>query len=139
MAIIKWYHKMVSSKQRRSTLIYPKCKAHLRKTCKYQCKDCNDTYFWSSCTASEQHRHNKIDNVIYEMKTEINEIKRKHKDILQNTFGWSKRGTVYHLANITGLKGNREIHWRIANYWIQFNCPNVQQTSSQNLRSNANI
>lgn len=109
-------HKMVLLKQRRSTLICPKCKARLRNTCKYQCKDCNDTYFCSSCTASEQYRHNKIDTIIYEMKTEINEKKIKHKDILQNTFGWSKIDTVYQQANVTGRKGNREIHRKIANF-----------------------
>ncbi|XP_034306629.2 uncharacterized protein [Magallana gigas] len=141
-------HKIVRFKDRRSTLIYPKCVTHPHKNCKYQCKNCNNSFICSSCTASEQHRghifvevlevykakkeviekdteklqniitpkyedialdlekrlgsldggyetlttkiskhgeewHRKIDIVINNIKTELSEIKVKHKEILQ--------------------------------------------------------
>ncbi|XP_011430067.3 tripartite motif-containing protein 2 [Magallana gigas] len=141
-------HKIVPFKERRSTLIYPKCETHPHKVCELQCKDCNNISICSFCTASEQHRghifvqistvykaqketikkdaeelvntlsptyeeiardlenqlanldggyekltsamskqeeqwHREIDIVINKMKTEISEIKVKHRDILQ--------------------------------------------------------
>lgn len=40
------YHKhtIVSFRERKSTLIYPKCRSHQQKNCKFQCKDCNDIF-----------------------------------------------------------------------------------------------
>eukprot|EP00105_Crassostrea_gigas_P040453 XP_019924601.1 PREDICTED: uncharacterized protein LOC105332553 [Crassostrea gigas] len=141
-------HKIVPFQERRSTLIYPKCATHSHKNCDWQCKNCNDIFVCSSCTASEKHRghifvevsevyttkknaiadeanklenlisptydeialdlenqlanldggyeklttamskqgeqwHREIDIVINKMKTEISEIKIKHRDILQ--------------------------------------------------------
>nr|XP_034315582.1 uncharacterized protein LOC117685354 [Crassostrea gigas] len=141
-------HKIVRFQNRRSTLIYPKCMTHTPKNCELQCKNCDNIFVCSSCTASEQHRghifvevlevyktkkeviqkdieklqnlitpkyeeialdlekqlasldggyekltteiskqgeqwHREIDIVINKMKTESNEIKVKHKDILQ--------------------------------------------------------
>nr|XP_011435777.2 uncharacterized protein LOC105334142 [Crassostrea gigas] len=144
-------HKIVPFEERRSTLIYPKCVTHSHKNCDLQCKNCNDIFVCSSCTASETHKghifaevsevyttkknaiadeanklenlisptyeeialdlenqlasldggyeklttamskqgeqwHRKIDIVINKMKTEISEIKVKHRDILQKHF-----------------------------------------------------
>ncbi|XP_065929365.1 E3 ubiquitin-protein ligase TRIM71-like [Magallana gigas] len=141
-------HKIVPFKERKSTLIYPKCVTHSNKNCDWQCKNCNDIFVCSSCTASEIHRghifvevsevyttkknaiadeanklenvisptyeeialdlenqladldggyekltttmskqgeqwHREIDIVVNKMKTEISEIKVKHRDILQ--------------------------------------------------------
>ncbi|XP_065930101.1 uncharacterized protein [Magallana gigas] len=141
-------HKIVPFGERRSTLIYPKCGTHSHKNCDLQCKNCNDIFVCSSCTASQTHKghifvevsevyttkknaiadeanklenlisptyeeialdlenqlasldggyeklttsmsklgeqwHREIDIVINKMKTEISEIKVKHRDILQ--------------------------------------------------------
>ncbi|XP_052682997.1 uncharacterized protein LOC128163420 [Crassostrea angulata] len=141
-------HKIVPFQERRSTLIYPKCATHSHKNCDWQCKNCNNIFVCSSCTASEIHRehifvevsevymtkknaiadeanklenvisptyeeialdlenqladldggyekltttmskqgeqwHREIDIVVNKMKTEISEIKVKHRDILQ--------------------------------------------------------
>nr|XP_034317785.1 uncharacterized protein LOC105323897 isoform X3 [Crassostrea gigas]XP_034317786.1 uncharacterized protein LOC105323897 isoform X3 [Crassostrea gigas] len=141
-------HKIVPFGERRSTLIYPKCATHPHKNCDLQCKNCNDIFVCSSCTASETHKghifvdvsevyttkknaiadeanklenlisptyeeialdlenqlanldggyeklttamskqgeqwHREIDIIINKMKTEISEIKVKHRDILQ--------------------------------------------------------
>ncbi|XP_065929366.1 uncharacterized protein [Magallana gigas] len=141
-------HKIVPFQERRSTLIYPKCGTHSHKNCDLQCKNCNDIFVCSSCTASETHKghifvevsevyttkknaiadeanklenlisptyeeialdlenqlanldggyeklttamskqgeqwHREIDIVVNKMKTEISEIKVKHRDILQ--------------------------------------------------------
>nr|XP_022300411.1 uncharacterized protein LOC111108670 isoform X2 [Crassostrea virginica]XP_022300412.1 uncharacterized protein LOC111108670 isoform X2 [Crassostrea virginica] len=48
-------HIIVAIHQRKSTLIYPKCKTHQSKTCEYQCKDCN-LFVCSDCTVSTQHK-----------------------------------------------------------------------------------
>lgn len=68
-------HKIVPFKQRRSTLIYPKCEAHQQKTCKYQCKDCNNIYVCFSCTASEQHRGHIFEEVTNSYNTKKEYIK----------------------------------------------------------------
>lgn len=46
-------HKIVSFKQRRSTLIYPKCKTHPNKTCELQSKQ-NNKFICTICSASDQ-------------------------------------------------------------------------------------
>nr|XP_034317433.1 uncharacterized protein LOC105341279 isoform X2 [Crassostrea gigas]XP_034317434.1 uncharacterized protein LOC105341279 isoform X2 [Crassostrea gigas] len=141
-------HAIVPFLERRSTLIYPKCRTHEHNICKLLCKNCANSFICSSCTASEQHIghtfvevshaykrqkeivmkdteelensispmyekiasdlenqldnldggyekitktiskqgkqwHREIDIVINRMKTEISEIKVKHRDILQ--------------------------------------------------------
>ncbi|XP_065929363.1 uncharacterized protein [Magallana gigas] len=141
-------HKIVPFQERRSTLIYPKCGTHSHKNCDLQCKNCNDIFVCSSCTASETHKghifvevsevyttkknaiadeanklenlispiyeeialdlenqlanldgeyeklttamskqgeqwHREIDIVVNKMKTEISEMKVKHRDLLQ--------------------------------------------------------
>nr|XP_034315564.1 uncharacterized protein LOC105349190 [Crassostrea gigas] len=149
-------HKIVPFQDRRSTLVYSKCRTHPQKNCDLLCKNCNHLLVCSSCTASEQHRghifvdvtevyktkknniekdteelenlispkykeiamdlenqlanldggyekltttmskqgeqwHTEIDIVINKMKTEISEIKVKHKDILQKHLDEIKR------------------------------------------------
>ncbi|XP_065929906.1 uncharacterized protein [Magallana gigas] len=49
-------HKIVPFGERRSTLIYPKCGTHPHKNCDLQCKNCNDIFVCSSCTASQTHK-----------------------------------------------------------------------------------
>eukprot|EP00105_Crassostrea_gigas_P004275 XP_011417436.1 PREDICTED: E3 ubiquitin-protein ligase arc-1-like [Crassostrea gigas] len=68
-------HKIVPFKDRRSTLIYPKCKAHAQENCKFQCKDC-DISVCSSCMASEQHRGHIF--------IEISEVYEKRKRLVEN-------------------------------------------------------
>lgn len=48
-------HTIVPFRERRSTLIYPKCKEHSQRKCELQCKDCGDSFVCLSCTASELH------------------------------------------------------------------------------------
>nr|XP_022300414.1 tripartite motif-containing protein 2-like [Crassostrea virginica] len=48
-------HVIVPIQQRKSTLIYPKCKTHQDEDCKYQCKNCN-IFVCSDCTVSTQHK-----------------------------------------------------------------------------------
>ncbi|XP_034305060.2 E3 ubiquitin-protein ligase TRIM71-like [Magallana gigas] len=74
-------HKIVSFQERRSTLIYPKCKTHQHRICEFQCKDCNNIFVCSSCITSEQHKgHNFIDvTEIY--KTMKDDIKKDTKEL----------------------------------------------------------
>lgn len=72
------YHKhtIVSFRERKSTLIYPKCRSHQQKNCKFQCKDCNDICVCSSCMASEQHTGHKY--------VDITEVYNAKKEVIEN-------------------------------------------------------
>ncbi|XP_034305024.2 tripartite motif-containing protein 3 [Magallana gigas] len=74
-------HKIVPFKERRSTLIYPKCETHPHKNCKFQCKDCNNSYVCSSCMASEQHGRHKFVEVTEVFKTKKYNIKKDTKEL----------------------------------------------------------
>nr|XP_022290111.1 uncharacterized protein LOC111101798 [Crassostrea virginica] len=65
-------HTIVPFHQRRSTLIYPKCKTHPKKSCELQCTDCN-VFLCTICLASEQHnKEHKLSN--------LEEVFNKKKD-----------------------------------------------------------
>eukprot|EP00105_Crassostrea_gigas_P035847 XP_019919995.1 PREDICTED: uncharacterized protein LOC105321134 isoform X2 [Crassostrea gigas] len=68
-------HKIVPFKERRSTLIYPKCRTHSHKFCEFQCVNCNNILICSSCMASEQHMSHKF--------VEIAEIYKKNKEAIE--------------------------------------------------------
>ncbi|XP_078309744.1 uncharacterized protein LOC144618078 [Crassostrea virginica] len=55
-------HILVPILRRKSTLIYPKCRTHQNKACKWQCKDCNINVC-SHCLASSQHSGHKFLNL----------------------------------------------------------------------------
>nr|XP_034305086.1 uncharacterized protein LOC105335752 [Crassostrea gigas]XP_034305087.1 uncharacterized protein LOC105335752 [Crassostrea gigas] len=66
-------HAIVPFMERRSTLVYSKCKTHLHKNCEFQCEDCNNIFVCSSCTASKQHKgHNFVEvTEVYKTKKEV--------------------------------------------------------------------
>nr|XP_034306658.1 uncharacterized protein LOC117682676 [Crassostrea gigas]XP_034306659.1 uncharacterized protein LOC117682676 [Crassostrea gigas] len=76
-------HAIVSIQERRSTLIYPKCILHTPKNCEHQCKNCDNIFVCSSCTASEQHRGHIFVEVleVYKAKKKVIE---KDTEKLQN-------------------------------------------------------
>nr|XP_022297907.1 uncharacterized protein LOC111107160 [Crassostrea virginica] len=162
-------HKIVPYQQRKSTLIYPKCKVHQNKRCDHLCKYCNIS-ICSFCFASKQHNghtifeiidiynakkeniqkdreevaslisptyeeiskefekkiacldrdyesikieisekgeewHREIDTIINEMKLEVDEIKNKHRDILQRHLVEVKQTqSIIHQVQIALLK-----------------------------------
>lgn len=73
-------HKIVSFQQRRSTLIYPKCKTHSNKTCELQCTQC-DLFICTLCSASNKHKSH--DFLVLEnlCKTKKNDIKSDIKQL----------------------------------------------------------
>ncbi|XP_065937971.1 uncharacterized protein [Magallana gigas] len=74
-------HAIVPFKERRSTLVYPKCKTHPHKNCELQCEDCNNIFVCSSCTASKQHKgHNFVEvTEVYNAKKEV--LKKDIKEL----------------------------------------------------------
>lgn len=68
-------HKICPFQERRSKLIYPKCKEHAHKNCKFQCKDCG-ILVYSSCIASEQY--------IGHIFLEVTLAYKKKKDLIEN-------------------------------------------------------
>ncbi|XP_052676953.1 uncharacterized protein LOC128158235 [Crassostrea angulata] len=48
-------HRIVSFKERKSTLMFPTCKSHSKETCKLQCKSCT-VLMCALCAASETHK-----------------------------------------------------------------------------------
>ncbi|XP_052679587.1 uncharacterized protein LOC128160325 [Crassostrea angulata] len=98
-------HKIVPFKERRSTLIYPKCGTHPHKNCEFQCKDCNNIFVCSSCMASEQHGRHKFVEVAEIFKTKKDDIKKDAKE-LENlifpTYEEIERDLENQLANLDG-------------------------------------
>eukprot|EP00105_Crassostrea_gigas_P037626 XP_019921774.1 PREDICTED: uncharacterized protein LOC109618460 [Crassostrea gigas] len=74
-------HKIVPFQERRSTLIYPKCKMHPHRICEFQCKDCNNIFVCSSCMASEQHKGHNFVEVTEIYKTMKDNIKKDTKEL----------------------------------------------------------
>lgn len=101
-------HKIVPFKQRRSTLIYPKCEAYQQETCEYQCKNCKNIYVCSSCIASEQHRGHIFEEItnIYKIKKESIE---KDREKLENLITPQYKEIVLDLENqLANLDGGYE-------------------------------
>ncbi|XP_065935764.1 E3 ubiquitin-protein ligase TRIM71-like [Magallana gigas] len=98
-------HKIVPFKQRRSTLIYPKCDAHQQETCKYQCRDCKNIYVCSSCIASEQHRGHIFEEItnIYKIKKEsIEKDREKLENLITPLYKEIALDLENQLANLDG-------------------------------------
>ncbi|XP_065937882.1 E3 ubiquitin-protein ligase Midline-1-like isoform X2 [Magallana gigas] len=76
-------HKIVRFQDRKSTLIYPKCITHTPKNCEHQCKNCDNIFVCSSCTASEQHRGHIFVEVLEGYKTK-KEVIENDAEKLQN-------------------------------------------------------
>nr|XP_034305100.1 tripartite motif-containing protein 45-like [Crassostrea gigas] len=74
-------HAIVPFKERRSTIIYPKCETHPHKNCELQCEDCNNIFVCSSCTASKHHKgHNFVEvTEVYKTKKEV--LKKDIKEL----------------------------------------------------------
>ncbi|XP_078334517.1 uncharacterized protein LOC111100256 [Crassostrea virginica] len=76
-------HKIVPFQQRRSTLIYPKCRTHPNENCKYQCEDCN-IFLCTDCFASKphnkEHKLSKLDEKFSKKKDEIKKDKQEIKE-----------------------------------------------------------
>nr|XP_034337378.1 uncharacterized protein LOC117680598 [Crassostrea gigas] len=101
-------HRIVPFKHRRLTLIYPKCETHQQETCKYQCKDCNNIYVCSCCTASEQHRGHIFEEItnIYKIKKESIE---KDREELENLLTPQYKEIALDLENqLANLDGGYE-------------------------------
>nr|XP_034308260.1 uncharacterized protein LOC117683266 [Crassostrea gigas] len=98
-------HVIVPFQERRSTLIFPKCETHTHKTCKFQCKDCNNIFVCSSCMASEQHGRHKFVEVADVFKTKQDDIKKDTKKLenhISPTYEEIARDLENQLANLDG-------------------------------------
>ncbi|XP_034305152.2 uncharacterized protein [Magallana gigas] len=77
-------HKIVQFQERKSTLIYPKCRTHPHKICESQCMDCNNIFVCSSCMASEQHGRHKFKEITEVYKTKKEVIKMDTEELVNN-------------------------------------------------------
>lgn len=68
-------HKVVPFSRRNSTLIYPPCKIHTSKRCKFRCDDC-DVLLCSLCSSSSAHERHKHSNTF--------EVYRSKKELIKN-------------------------------------------------------
>nr|XP_034317455.1 uncharacterized protein LOC105322040 [Crassostrea gigas] len=101
-------HKIVPFQDRRSTLIYPKCKTHLHKNCRFQCHDCNNIFVCSSCIASEQHGRHKFVEITEVYKTK-KEVIKKDAEELENHISPTYEEIALHLENqLADLDGEYE-------------------------------
>ncbi|XP_034317427.2 uncharacterized protein [Magallana gigas] len=98
-------HKIFPFQERRSTLIYPKCRTHSQKNCKFQCKDCDEILICSSCTASAQHRGHTFLEVleVYNTKKEIlGKDTKEFQNIISPTYEEIALDLENQLANLDG-------------------------------------
>lgn len=72
-------HKIVPFQNRKSTLIYQKCRTHPHKICEFHCMDCENILVCSSCIASDQHGRHKFQEIAEVYKTKKEVIKRIQK------------------------------------------------------------
>lgn len=68
-------HKVVPFSRRNSTLIYPPCKIHTSKRCKFRCDNC-DLLLCSLCSSSSAHERHKHSNTF--------EVYRSKKELIKN-------------------------------------------------------
>ncbi|XP_065938018.1 uncharacterized protein [Magallana gigas] len=98
-------HKIVPFQERRSTLIYPKCRTHSQKNCKFQCKDCDEILICSSCMASALHRGHTFLEVseVYNTKKEIlGKDANEFQNIISPTYEEIALDLENQLANLDG-------------------------------------
>nr|XP_034309272.1 uncharacterized protein LOC117683680 [Crassostrea gigas] len=98
-------HKIVPFQERRSTLIYPKCGTHSLKNCDWQCKNCNDVFVCSSCTASEIHRGHifiEVSEVYMTKKKAIADEANKLENLISPTYEEIALDLENQLANLDG-------------------------------------
>nr|XP_034305152.1 uncharacterized protein LOC105347238 [Crassostrea gigas] len=98
-------HKIVPFQERRSTLIYPKCRTHPHKICESQCMDCNNILVCSSCMASEQHGRHKFKEITEVYKTKKEVIKMDTEELVNNISPTYEKITLdleNQLANLDG-------------------------------------
>eukprot|EP00105_Crassostrea_gigas_P017846 XP_011435777.1 PREDICTED: uncharacterized protein LOC105334142 [Crassostrea gigas] len=98
-------HKIVPFQERRSTLIYPKCGTHPHKNCDLQCKNCNDIFVCSSCTASETHKGHifvDVSEVYTTKKNAIADEANKLENLISPTYDEIALDLENQLANLDG-------------------------------------
>nr|XP_034317427.1 uncharacterized protein LOC117686512 [Crassostrea gigas]XP_034317428.1 uncharacterized protein LOC117686512 [Crassostrea gigas] len=98
-------HKIVPFEERRSTLIYPKCRTHSHKNCKFQCKDCDEIFICSSCAASAQHRGHTFLEVseVYNTKKEVlGKDTKELENLISSTYEKIALDLENQLANLDG-------------------------------------
>eukprot|EP00105_Crassostrea_gigas_P035189 XP_019919337.1 PREDICTED: uncharacterized protein LOC105319452 isoform X1 [Crassostrea gigas] len=98
-------HKIVPFRERRSTLIYPKCATHPHKNCDLQCKNCNNIFVCSSCTASETHKGHifvEVSEVYTTKKNAIADEANKLENLISPTYEEIALDLENQLANLDG-------------------------------------
>lgn len=81
-------HKIVSFQQRRSTLIYPKCKTHPNKTCELQSKQ-NNEFICTICSASDHvkgHDFVVLDDLCKTKKIDIKKDIEELEEVISPTY-----------------------------------------------------
>nr|XP_034315565.1 tripartite motif-containing 13-like isoform X1 [Crassostrea gigas]XP_034315566.1 tripartite motif-containing 13-like isoform X2 [Crassostrea gigas] len=74
-------HKIVPFQERRSTLVYSKCRTHPQKNCDLLCKNCDSLFVCSICTASEQHSGHIFVDVTEVYRTKKNNIEKDTEEL----------------------------------------------------------
>uniref|UniRef100_K1QFL1 Tripartite motif-containing protein 3 n=1 Tax=Magallana gigas TaxID=29159 RepID=K1QFL1_MAGGI len=98
-------HKIVPFGERRSTLIYPKCGTHPHKNCDLQCKNCNDIFVCSSCTASQTHKGHifvEVSEVYTTKKNDIADEANKLENLISPTYEEIALDLENQLASLDG-------------------------------------
>nr|XP_022300408.1 uncharacterized protein LOC111108670 isoform X1 [Crassostrea virginica]XP_022300409.1 uncharacterized protein LOC111108670 isoform X1 [Crassostrea virginica]XP_022300410.1 uncharacterized protein LOC111108670 isoform X1 [Crassostrea virginica] len=97
-------HIIVAIHQRKSTLIYLKCKTHQKEDCKYQCKDCN-IFLCSDCTVSTQHKGHeylKLEELYTKSKVNIQNDREELENKISPTYEKIENELEMQIASLDG-------------------------------------
>eukprot|EP00105_Crassostrea_gigas_P012853 XP_011428995.1 PREDICTED: uncharacterized protein LOC105329443 [Crassostrea gigas] len=104
--IFDGYHKhvIVPFQERKSTLVYPICKIHSKKTCKLQCKSCN-VFLCVICSASHEHRDSDfivLEDIYKTNKDGIEKDAEEIEKVIAPTYEEIRKDLIDQIARLDG-------------------------------------
>ncbi|XP_011430614.3 tripartite motif containing 13 [Magallana gigas] len=97
-------HKIVPFKERKSTLIFPTCKAHSKETCKLQCKSCT-VLICALCAASETHKGHDfiaLEDIYKANKTGIQKDAEEIEKVIAPTYEEIRNELIKQIESLNG-------------------------------------
>ncbi|XP_062610496.1 E3 ubiquitin-protein ligase TRIM45-like [Saccostrea cucullata] len=101
-------HKVVPFKQKKSTLIYPKCSSHQKRGSKFHCKTCG-TSVCSLCATSDKHRGHTVlplSDLFYSKREAIGKDSEELENSISPTYAEIAEGIESQIANLDGKYEN---------------------------------
>ncbi|XP_062618636.1 heat shock 70 kDa protein 12B-like [Saccostrea cucullata] len=101
-------HKVVPYREKKLTLIYPKCSAHQTRSSEFHCKTC-ETSVCSLCALSDTHRGHTVSplsDLFYSKKKVIGKDAEELENLISPTYAEIANNIESQIANLNGEYGN---------------------------------